>query len=184
MPRIFRPHAVGAVAEHIAEADRIVFCVFPRKPGPDTPHKAPGAALGRKGFVINQERTGKFQIAVQLAADGAFPAYHAGRTQSHGIAVPSDIIFRRVAVGAGHSKAPVKGKARVFMGFLENMKIIVVDEPPGIDAVHQVVRLDFRIRCLCMTDRLKDGDHQEREQDRCDTDWFAGQFFHKSLRIN
>ena len=164
MTRIFSPHAVGTVAEHITQADRIVFCVLPGKPGADAPHKSPGTSLGGKGFVVNQERTGKFQIAVKFAAYRTLPANHAGRSQSHRVTVPADIIFRRVPVGAGKGKAPVKGQARVFMGFLENMDIVVIDEPPGIDTVHQVFSLDFHITCLCLADSLgKERNHHERE---------------------
>ena len=164
MARIFRPHAVGTVAEHITQADGIVFCVLPRKPGPEAPHKSPGMPLGGKGFVINQERTGEFQIAVKFAAYGALPAYHAGRSQSYSVAVPADIILCRVPVGAGQGKTPVKGQASVFMGFLENMDIVVVDKPPGIYAVHQVFRLDLHITCLCLADSLwKERNHHERE---------------------
>ena len=164
MARILFPHAIGTVAEHIAQTDRIVFCVLPGKPGAEAPHKSPGTALGGKGFVINQERAGKLQIAVKFAADRALPAYHAGGPKSHRVTVPADIIFRRVPVGAGEGKAPVKGQSCVFMGFLENMDIVVIDESPGIDTVHQIFRLDFHIICLCLADSLwKERDYHKRE---------------------
>ena len=164
MARILFPHAVGAVAEHVAQADRIIFCVLPRKPGADAPHESPGTPLGGKRFVINQERTGKFQITVKFAADRALPAYHAGWSQPHRVTVTADIILRGIAVGPGESKAPVKGQSCVFMGFLENMNIVVIDEPPGIDTVHQVFSLDFHITCLCLADSLgKERNHHERE---------------------
>ena len=37
--RIFRFHAVGTVAEHISQAERLILRIFPGQTGTETPHE-------------------------------------------------------------------------------------------------------------------------------------------------
>lgn len=121
--------SVGAVHIGPAETDSVIFVPPVRKPWPDAPHESEGPAPCGKGFVIEEDTSRAVKAAGKFAGNGLFPAEKDGGTNACPLAVPPDMIIRRIARGPLDRETLPDGESAVhFPGFVD-VKIIGLDMP-------------------------------------------------------
>ena len=143
--RIVRAESVGAVAENISQACRIVLRIMVIEPRPDAPHEAERPSLRREGFAVDEEGSAPLHVPGELSRKRPFVPNHYSRTDAPGVALAVHSVFCGETVGPCHRKAAVKGESGLFVGFLEDMDIHVIDMAVWKGAVLQIFCLDLHI---------------------------------------